>query len=78
MSEVEITTSSAKGQVVIPQSIREELGITPGTVFAAYGKKDTIILKKIKKPMIEEFEKLVDFGVEFARRKGIRPKDLKT
>jgi AbrB family looped-hinge helix DNA binding protein len=72
MSEVEITSASAKGQVVIPQKIREELGIVPGTKFAAYGKKDIVILKKLETPGVKDFERLVNFGIEFARRKGIR------
>jgi len=72
MSEVEITTTSMKGQVVIPQGIRKELHIGAGTKFAAYGKKDMVILKKIKTPTIEDFEKVVDFGTKFAKEKGIK------
>jgi len=79
MSKVEITTSSMKGQVVIPQSIRDELSIGPGTKFAAYGKKDLVILKKIRTPTIKDFEKLVDFGTKFAKEKGIKSeKDVET
>ena len=76
MSEVEVTVTSIKGQVVIPQSIRNELGIVPGTRFAAYGNKDMVILKKIKTPNIAEFEKLVNFGTKFAKEKGITEKDV--
>jgi len=72
MSEIEITQASIKGQVVIPLSIREELNISPGTKFAAYGRKDMVILKKIKTPTIEDFERLVDFGVKFAKERGIK------
>ena len=61
-----------KGQVVIPRRIRDKVGIKPGTAFAAYGTKDMVILKKIKTPSIEEFEKLVDWGVKFAKEKGIQ------
>ena len=64
-----------KGQVVIPQSIREMLDIKPGTTFAAYGKRDMVILKKIKTPTLEDFEKLVDFGVKFAKKKGIKSEE---
>ncbi len=71
MEEVEITRTSMKGQVVIPESIRKRLHIMPGTKFATYGKKDIVILKKIKTPTIEDFEKLVDFGTKFAKEKGI-------
>jgi bifunctional DNA-binding transcriptional regulator/antitoxin component of YhaV-PrlF toxin-antitoxin module len=34
-AEPEVTTISEKGQVVIPQSIRRELGINPKTNFSS-------------------------------------------
>lgn len=74
--KIEVTTISPKGQVVIPKSIRERLGIKEGTKFAVYGRGDTIIFKKIEVPTIEEFERLVDFATEFARKKGIREEDV--
>jgi len=74
--EIEITTTSPKGQVVIPKSIRERLNIRPGTRFAVYGKGDTIIFKKIEMPTVEDFERLVEFGTEFAKKKGIRKEDV--
>ncbi len=74
--EVELTTTSPKGQVVIPQSIREKLDVKAGTKFAVYGRGDTIIFKKVEMPTLEDFEKLVDFGVEFAKKKGIRKEDV--
>ena len=76
MSEIETTTTSPKGQVVIPQSIRQALGIETGTRFAVYGKDDTIIFRRINLPKKEDFEKLVNFGVKFAKRKGITRKDV--
>ena len=72
MEEVEITRTSMKGQVVIPEGIRKRLRIIPGTKFAAYGKNDIVILRKIKTPTAEDFEKLVDFGVKFAKERGIK------
>lgn len=51
--EPELITVSSKGQVVIPQTIRHELGITQNTKLLAYGEKDTVVLKKIKMPRIE-------------------------
>ncbi|MEE8359021.1 MAG: AbrB/MazE/SpoVT family DNA-binding domain-containing protein [Candidatus Hydrothermarchaeales archaeon] len=74
--EIELTTTSPKGQVVIPKSIREKLNIKEGTKFAVYGRDDTIIFKKIEMPKIEDFESLVDFGVEFAKKKDIRKEDV--
>lgn len=74
--KVELTTMSPKGQVVIPQSIREKLNIKAGEKFAVYGKGDTLLFKKIEMPTVEDFEKLVDWGVGFAKKKGIKPKDV--
>ncbi len=60
----EVTTISEKGQVVIPQSIRKELGIKPKTKFLVYGKGDTVILKKLELPdwtnELEDLFKLMD------------------
>jgi AbrB family looped-hinge helix DNA binding protein len=74
--EIELTTTSPKGQVVIPKGIREKLNIKEGTKFAVYGRGDTIIFKKVEMPTIKDFERLVDFGVDFARKKGIRKQDV--
>ena len=48
--EPQVTTISEKGQIVIPQSIRKELGIKPKTKFLVYGKGDTVIMKKLEFP----------------------------
>ncbi len=77
---VETVRMSSKGQVVIPQGIREEVHVDEGTIFAVVGTKDTIILKKIAMPSKEELIK--DLGL-FAKKakmklqsKGIMEKDL--
>ena len=74
--KVQITTSSEKGQVVIPQEIREDLGIETGTKFAVYGKGDTIIFKRLELPTAKDFKKLAAFGRGFAKKKGIKEKDV--
>ncbi len=52
--EPEVTTISEKGQVVIPLSIRKELGIKPKNKFLVYGRGDTIIMKKLKLPSLKQ------------------------
>jgi AbrB family looped-hinge helix DNA binding protein len=52
--ELEVTTMSEKGQVVIPQSIRKELGIKPKTRFLVYGRGDTVIMKKLALPDLKK------------------------
>jgi len=63
-AEPEVTTMSKKGQVVIPQSIRKELGIKPNTKFLVYGRGDTVIMKKLELPDLkkewEDIFKLMD------------------
>lgn len=74
--EVRITTTSPKGQVVIPQEIREQMSIESGTKFAVYGRGDTIIFKRVELPTVKDFERLARFGRTFASRKGIKEKDV--
>lgn len=57
--EPEVTTVSERGQVVIPQSIRERVGLGPRSKLLVYGYGDTVILRKLRLPdMREEWEKI--------------------
>jgi len=50
----EFTKASSKGQVVIPTSVREKLGIKEGSVFGVTAKGDMIVLKKLDAGMKAE------------------------
>lgn len=67
--EPEVTTVSEKGQVVIPQSLRKELGIKPRTKFLVFGRGDTVIMKRLELPDVrkewEEIFRVMD-------RKGLK------
>ena len=76
MSEVAITRLSSKGQIVLPKDLREMLGLQSGDVFAMFGEDDTIILKRLAMPSDEAFEELMDWGKEFARKRGIKKRDV--
>ena len=59
--EPEVTTISEKGQVVIPLSIRKELGIKPKTKFLVFGRGDTVIMKRLELPDLKkEWEAIFD------------------
>jgi len=77
---IEITKMSSKGQVVVPQDIRDELGLEDGTVFAIFGSHDTIVLKRIETPtkesLIKDFEKIAKEGKKRAEKLGIKEKDI--
>ena len=53
--KIEVTRATARGQVVIPQDVRKEMGIEEGTQFLVYTEDDAIILK----PALKEFEKVL-------------------
>ena len=71
---------SSRGQIVIPQDIREELNASEGTIFFVVSAKDTIILKKISTPskedLIKEIEAIALEGRKRAERLGIRESDV--
>ncbi len=72
----EIIKMSSKGQIVVPKELREELDIDAGTSFAIYGKNDTIILKKINIPDLKkQFEELVKYGKQHAKKLGIKTEE---
>ena len=48
---------SSRGQIVIPQDIREEIKASEGTIFSVVSSKDAIILKKVSVPSKEELIK---------------------
>ena len=51
MSETMPTTRmSSRGQVVIPEAIREQLGLEPGARFVVVGQNDMVMFK-LTKPM---------------------------
>ncbi len=55
----DVTVVSAKGQVVIPQDIREKLGIGPKTKLLVYGYRDAVIMRKLEIPDVErELERI--------------------
>ena len=74
--EPEVTTISAKGQVVIPQSLRKALGIKPRTKFLVFGRGDTLIMKRLELPDVKKdwekiFKMMDEKGLELSE-KGIQ------
>ena len=77
---IETTKMSSRGQIVIPQDIREEIKASEGTVFSVVSAKDTIILKKVytpsKEDLIRELEAIAAEGRKRAEKLGIRESDV--
>ncbi len=76
MKNIEITSMSSRGQVVIPQSLRERLRIREGEKFIVIGEENTIVLKKIERPSFKGLEKLLNKTREFAKKKKVKETDI--
>jgi len=76
MENIEITSVSSRGQVVIPQSLRDKLKIHEGEKFVIIGEDNTIILKKLEMPSFSGIDKLLKKTRDFAKKKGLKETDV--
>ena len=76
MAEIATTKMSSKGQVVIPEHLRKRMGLSSGSQFVVVGEGDTVVLKAISPPNMDEFDKLVARARKQARRAGLRRRDI--
>jgi AbrB family looped-hinge helix DNA binding protein len=70
------TRLSSKGQVVIPEEIRNSLGLKTGVQFVVIGKGDSVIFKTITPPSFDEFEDLLKNARNQARQAGMKKSDI--
>jgi AbrB family looped-hinge helix DNA binding protein len=70
------TKMSSKGQVVIPEKIRNALGLKAGSKFVVVGKDDVVILKMITPPSMEEFDELIQVARRQAKQAGLKRSDI--
>ena len=77
MLNIATTKLSSKGQVVIPEDVRKELGLEPGTQFVVMGEGDLVILKRIEAPDRSEFQALAKKVGSQARKAGMKRSDVK-
>ena len=76
MERLATTRMSSKGQVVIPEEIRDKLGFKAGTQFVVVGNRDVVILKAISAPSIKEFNDLIGRARQQAHRAGLKKSDI--
>jgi len=66
---MEIARISSKGQIVIPQKMRNELEINDRTIMAIEKIKDMIIIKKVEDDLVKQFDQgLKDLKLGKVRR----------
>jgi len=62
---------SSKGQIVIPEEIRQQLGLKAGTQFVVIGERDVVILKTLSPPAMSDFDDLIAKARKQARKAGL-------
>lgn len=62
--------------MVIPEVIRRQLGLKPGSEFVVVGKRDVVILKSILPPSLKEFDDLIAEARRQARKAGLKRSDV--
>jgi len=69
--DTELVKMSPKGQLVVPQNIRELERFKPGDRFISFPTKEGILFKKVKIPDVKlEFEKLSkEINSQFEKQK---------
>lgn len=68
MVALSTTQLSSKGQVVIPEEIRDRLGLKPGSRFIVVAERGVVIFKVIDAPDRAEFDPLIAKARRSARR----------
>jgi AbrB family looped-hinge helix DNA binding protein len=76
MENIDFTRLSSKGQIVVPRRIRERLRLADGEIFLIFGADDTLVLKRVQKPSVTEFNALLSQSRKLAREKGLTKKDM--
>ena len=75
--ETEFVKMSPKGQLVVPQDIREEEDFEPGDRFIAMPVKEGVLFKKVEMPNVKvEFEKLSKEIQEQFKKQKVTSKDV--
>jgi AbrB family looped-hinge helix DNA binding protein len=77
MAAYATTKLSSKGQIVIPEDIRDRMHLKEGDQFVVIGQGDTVILKSITPPKMEEFTTLVNTAHAETKKAGMKPSSVK-
>ncbi|MCD4727355.1 MAG: AbrB/MazE/SpoVT family DNA-binding domain-containing protein [Pirellulales bacterium] len=76
MSTISTTKMSSRGQVVIPENVRNDLGLSAGDQFVVVAEKGVVILKGIEKPSMSDFDALLKKARREARAAGLKRADV--
>ena len=70
------TKMSSKGQVVIPEEVRNALGLKAGSKFVVVGEGDVVVLKLVTPPSMSDFDDIIQEARRQARQAGLKRSDV--
>jgi antitoxin PrlF len=76
VENIDFTTMSSRGQIVVPKNLRDTLHLKAGERFMIFANGDTLILKKIQKPREVDIDEMFAKSQELAKEKGLKPEDV--
>ena len=75
--DTDLVKMSPKGQLVVPQDIRDQEGFQPGDRFVPFPVKDGVLFKRVKIPNVKaEMEKLSKAVEKQFQKQSITPEDV--
>jgi AbrB family looped-hinge helix DNA binding protein len=72
MSALATTKMSSRGQVVIPENVRNDLGLKVGDQFVVVAQNGVVILKGIERPSMKDFDAVINKARRQARAAGLK------
>ena len=77
-TDIELVKMSSKGQLVVPQDIREISGLNPGQRFVAFPVQEGVLFKKVEIPKVKfDFESLSKEVESQFKKNKIRKSDVR-
>jgi AbrB family looped-hinge helix DNA binding protein len=76
MKTLATTRMSSKGQVVIPEDVRNRLKLEAGVQFLVIGEDDVVILKTIAPPAMSQFDGIIRRARQQAKASKMKPADI--
>lgn len=74
--DAQVLTVSSKGQISLPVEFRRRMSIDSGDKLVAYASGDTIMLKVLRLPTVEEFDTMLSEAQAWAASAGYREEDV--
>ncbi len=73
---LEVTSLSTRGQVVIPNDIREKMKLEPGTKMIIIQEGENILLRPIKTPRMSQFDKIIAIDDKVRKELNLKESDV--